>query len=170
MKKVLLLCLLILPASSCIAQVLSVEQLVSIYNKDEEQIDAYLVERGWERSISPDPESIKTWAYDRRLSMLSMIGSGTDNPSSKYEAKGWLSLINDEEGYWLRYSIASKEQFTAIRQRIIAMGMKRVSYSSDNEETIATYTGARYAISLVTTIGGDSFGQNSYSFRLAAKN
>ena len=167
MKKLLLLCLLILPASSCIAQVLSVDQLLSIYNKDEEQIDAYLGARGWERTSSVDPKSIKTWAYDKQIDPFSVGGT---EPGLKYQAKGWFSLVNDEEGYWLSYSISSKERFVAIRQRIIAMGMKRVSYTSDNDMTVATYQGTRYAIRLVTIIDGDNSGENNYSLKLAVKN
>lgn len=156
MKELLLILLLTLPITLA-AQNLSANQLLAIYNKDEEQTDTYLEQRGWERTQSEDPVVKKTWAFGHAMMQNSM----------EYGAEAWLSRITtDVEGLAISYTFPSQEKFAAFRQQMLAMGMKRVAYTSDNKEIVATYQGANYQIKLYTTLRERLDDNNTYALRL----
>lgn len=166
MKTLLIFCLLLLPAG-VMAQNLTLEQLINVYNKEEDEIDVYLGNKGWERCPTGKPPRIATWAYDRRMGPF--IPGTTTGPT--YEAAAWLSMvIGDEDSFGITYSIHSLKKFNDFRARVMAIGMKKVDYTSTDQKTLAVYEGANYRVELATLIGeGGLFENNSYSVYLTGK-
>lgn len=146
------------------AQVLSVDNLIAIYQKDEEGIDVYLGNKGWERSPTSSDDVEATWAFDRRLSPF------VEGQGPKYEAAAWVCTVNDEGTRVVTYSIHGLNKFNVFRARVLALGMRKVKYESTNERINAVYEGAKYKLRLITRINeGSLFENNSYLIYLEKK-
>lgn len=146
------------------AQVLSVNNLIAIYQRDEDGIDVYLGNKGWERSPTSSDAVEATWAFDRRLKVFE------EGQGPSYEAEAWVSTVNDEGTRIITYSIHNLDKFSAFRAQVLALGMRKVEYTSSSKRVIAEYEGAKYKLKLITRINEGSLSENnSYLIYLEKK-
>lgn len=157
MKSVLILLGLFLTFQTS-AQVLSLNNLITIYGKDEEEIDTYLGNKGWERA-QPSNEFIQaSWTYDRQR-----VASTSDKDGPQYKSGGLLSIIKDDGYHYITYAILTINQFNAFRAQVLALGMRKVGYTSSTKTVVAEYEGTNYRVYLSTKLNGTSpSGNNIY--------
>ena len=170
MKKLLLFVLLSVLANNAQAQSLSFFQLLTVFSKAEDVADDYLLAKGWERAPNDGDDVVAKWAYGRRPNIAYTQTESTQGLN--YEAKGWITLIKDEEkgGITLLSSVYSVQQFIAMRKQILAAGMTKTGYKTRSKYLESTYEGANYRARLTTYIGeatGDS--SNSYTVEIEKK-
>ena len=159
MKKLLLFVLLSVLTNNAQAQSLSFSQLLTVFSKTDDAADDYLLAKGWERAPNDGDDVVAKWAYGRRPNIAYAQTESTKGLN--YEAKGWITLIKDEEkgGITLLSSIYSVQQFIAMRKQILAAGMTKTGYKTRSKYLESTYEGANYRARLTTYIGeatGDS--------------
>lgn len=164
MKSVLILLGLFLTFQTS-AQVLSLNNLITVYGKHEEEIDTYLSNKGWERAQTTSELAQATWSYDRRIA-VSIPGEG----DSHYEARSWLTLSNLDGERIITYSINKAKMFNAFKAQVLALGMRRVEYIPSNTDIVVVYEGANYRVHLITMLNkGSLIGNNTYMIYLNKK-
>lgn len=125
------------------AQNLSLDQLVSLQSKDLEYINEYLVSRGWQFDSSEaeteEDMGRAIWAY----------GKSDFEPE---KATAWFNLIYSP-GYesTILYQTHNKSQYTLIKNRIAALGMKLFRSQIVEDGLISVYLGKNYAVKVVSS-------------------
>ncbi|GAA3983665.1 hypothetical protein [Hymenobacter antarcticus] len=154
-----LIFLLLLKASTINAQTLTLNQLKKVYNSTEEESDIYLSERGWEvySNETKDDATFLTWAYK-------------PNSTVGQSAKGWLTVVHDEDGKMIQYGPIGLPQFNELRKIAILNKLKKKSEKYSQESITVKYIYENLILTFVTSLRNDvQNGRNSYLVGLSSK-
>jgi hypothetical protein len=158
--KFLLALALILLTVNVKAQNLTLDQLLLLAGKNQEAIDLYLGARGWEQAPATDNAN-STWAYAKRKDILN-----NDLLSSKYEALAWFHTLSFHGLPAISYDILSSAKYQIMKQRAIALGFKRITYTEDSQGSDSCYSNGKYKFYIHIAFSSDRFSDNT----LNAKN
>ncbi len=130
------------------AQNLSLDQLVSLQTKDLEYVNEFLVSRGWQfdssQAETDDKMGRAVWAH----------GKSNFDPEI---AEAWFDLVYSP-GYesTIRYQTHNKTQYTVIKNRMAALGMKLLSSEIVEDGLLSVYLGNYFAIKITSSSSRDS--------------
>ena len=146
MKFLLILCL-VLFAQPGKAQNVTFDQLISLQSKNLEYINEFLIARGWEfngsKAETDEDLGEARWSFGK---------SAYDD-----KAKGWFNL-GYSVGYQstIDYQIHNKFQYTQMKSRMNALGMKVVLSEIQDSGLFSVYLGKNYAVKVKSSISEEN--------------
>ncbi len=145
--KVLLILFIVFHSNYIFSQKLTLEQLITLSNKEEDEIDLSLTKDGWElfHDKNLDEPGLRqlVWVYGQ----ASVVGSIS---GQKY-ATAWLQAQNERYNRVIRYT-CPLDEFNAIRRRILDIKMQKTGYKNEGNIITYQYTGKNYIALLITNI------------------
>ncbi|POY34706.1 hypothetical protein C3K47_18910 [Solitalea longa] len=141
-------------------QYLNFDQLISLQSKSLDNINDYLNSKGWQFSHSSEKDndgySTAYWAYGK-----------SDFDEGK--ALAWFEL-HYKESYENRisYQVFNKNQYSIIKSRVLALGMKQLKSWINDNSINAVYAGKNY-VAYISQSSEEYKSLTTYVFRIFNK-
>lgn len=144
MKKLLINTVFFLVSLNSIGQSLSLDKLINIQKKEVEEVNDFLINKGWEFNSSNSSED----EFMRRVGWAFGKNSYNDN------AIAWLSIMYlDKTANIVRYLTWNKNVYSSIKLKALEYKMNVINSNVKSNSIRTDYGGKNYVLSIIIEPG-----------------